>query len=228
MDPHAQLLTQVAHGDRQALGALYRALEKPVFRFVLSRSNDPFELSDILHDVFMEVWRSAGRFEGRSKVQTWIFGIAYRKVIDLHRKRWRQDVTDDVPEVIDDDADTEACLSLRRRQSSGWVFPAPTGKTGYLNDPRKSIAQVRIASGVQFTPHDLRRTFTSLANGMDISIYTVKALLNHQLNTADVTAGYDVPDLERLQAASARIEDKFLRLAGVDNGNVVPQRMFPG
>jgi RNA polymerase sigma-70 factor (ECF subfamily) len=111
MDPHAQLLTQVAHGDRQALGALYRALEKPVFRFILSRLNDPFESSDILHDVFMEVWRSAGRFEGRSKVQTWIFGIAYRKVIDLHRKRGRQDVTDDVPEVIDDDADTEACLA---------------------------------------------------------------------------------------------------------------------
>ena len=110
MDTHAQLLTRIADGDRAALAALYKSLEKPVFRFIRSRLNDPFESSDILHDVFMEVWRSAGRFEGRSKVQTWIFGIAYRKVIDLHRKRGRQDVTDDLPEQIDDSADAEACL----------------------------------------------------------------------------------------------------------------------
>ena len=111
MDPHAQLLTQVAHGDKTALAALYKALEKPVFRFIQSRLNDPFESSDVLHDVFMEVWRSADRFEGRSKVQTWIFGIAYRKVIDLHRKRGRMIVSDDIPEVIDDSVNTEACLA---------------------------------------------------------------------------------------------------------------------
>ena len=111
MDPHAQLLTQVAHGDRKALAALYRALERPVFRFIQSRLNDPFESADILHDVFMDVWRSAGRFEGRSKVQTWVFGIAYRKVIDLHRKRGRVEVTDDIPETIDDDANAETCLA---------------------------------------------------------------------------------------------------------------------
>ena len=111
MDPHAQLLTQIAHGDRKALAALYRALEKPVFRFIMSRLNDPFESNDVLHDVFMDVWKSAGKFEGRSKVQTWIFGIAYRKVIDLHRKRGRQTLTDEVPESIDEDADTEACMA---------------------------------------------------------------------------------------------------------------------
>ncbi|QBY00009.1 RNA polymerase sigma factor [Rhodophyticola sp. CCM32] len=107
----AALLSATANGDKQALAALYRALEKPVFRFIRSRLNDPFEASDILHDVFMEVWRSAGRFEGRSKVQTWIFGIAYRKVIDAHRKRGRTDLTGDIPDAADDSPDAEACLS---------------------------------------------------------------------------------------------------------------------
>ena len=110
MDPHAQLLTKIGAGDRQALAQLYRALEKPVFRFILSRLNDPFESADILHDVFIEVWHSASRFEGRSKVQTWIFGIAYRKVIDQHRRRGRVHVTDDIPDSIDDSADAEACM----------------------------------------------------------------------------------------------------------------------
>lgn len=111
MDPHAELIPRIAGGDKDALAALYRALEKPVFRFIRSRLNDPFESADILHDVFMDVWRSAGRFEGRSKVQTWIMGIAYRKVIDLHRKRGRVDVTDDMPDTVDDAADTEACVA---------------------------------------------------------------------------------------------------------------------
>ena len=111
MDPNAQLLTQVAHGDKQALAALYKALERPVYRFILSKVNDPFESSDLLHDVFMEVWRSAAKFEGRSKVQTWIFGIAYRKVIDVHRKRGRMEVSDNIPEQEDDGPDAETCLA---------------------------------------------------------------------------------------------------------------------
>jgi len=105
------MMSAIASGDKAALAALYRALEKPVFRFIRSRLNDPFEAGDILHDVFIEVWRSAGRFEGRSKVQTWIFGIAYRKVIDAHRRRGRMDVTDEIPDTADDSPDAEACLA---------------------------------------------------------------------------------------------------------------------
>ncbi len=110
MDTHFQLMTRIGNGDRQALAELYRTFEKPVFRFIQSKLNDPFESADILHDVFIEVWRSASRFEERSKVQTWIFGIAYRKAIDVHRKKARQTLTDDVPETVDDDVDTEACI----------------------------------------------------------------------------------------------------------------------
>ena len=111
MSSDLALLQRIANGDKQALAELYRLMEKPVYRFIQSRLNDPFESSDILHDVFMEVWRSADRFEGRSKLQTWIFGIAYRKVIDRHRKAGRTSLTDVPDENIADDADSaETCL----------------------------------------------------------------------------------------------------------------------
>ena len=102
------LIQQISAGDKQALAALYHAYERPVYRFIVSRLNDPHEAADILHDVFMDIWRVAGSFEGRSQVKTWIFGIAYRKVIDVHRKRARVNVTDEVPETgdIQDAADT--------------------------------------------------------------------------------------------------------------------------
>ncbi len=111
MSTELALIKRIAEGDRQALAALYRQMERPLYRFILSRLNDPFEASDILHDVFIEVWRSADRFEGRSKLQTWIFGIAYRKVIDRHRKAGRTHLTDGPDEdIVDETQSAESCL----------------------------------------------------------------------------------------------------------------------
>lgn len=109
--PPDALLARIAAGDRDALAALYRQHEAALFRFVLSRLNDPTQSADIVHDVFLEIWRSAGRFEGRSSVRTWIYGIAYRKVIDVFRASARLQVTDDIPETEDDSPGALECLA---------------------------------------------------------------------------------------------------------------------
>ncbi|MEM6482882.1 MAG: sigma-70 family RNA polymerase sigma factor [Pseudomonadota bacterium] len=107
----AQLLKRIAAGDKQAFALFYNALEKPVYRFIASKMNDPHESADIQHDVFMEIWHVAGRFEGRSTVKTWVFGIAYRKTMDHFRKHKRVDLTDEVEERVDDSPDAVACLA---------------------------------------------------------------------------------------------------------------------
>ena len=104
------LLARVASGDRQALAALYLALEKPVYRFVQGKLNDPTQSADLVHDVFLQVWRNAPRFEGRSAARTWVFGIAYRKVIDVFRAQARLQTTDEVPETEDDTPGALDCL----------------------------------------------------------------------------------------------------------------------
>jgi len=107
----AFLLGRTAEGDRAAFAAFYREMERPVFRFIRSRLNDPHEAADILHETFMDIWRKAGSFEGRSKVQTWVFGIAYRKTVDALRKRGRLDYPGEIPDSADDAPDAEACLA---------------------------------------------------------------------------------------------------------------------
>jgi hypothetical protein len=67
----------------------------------------------------------------------------------------------------------------------------------------------------------LRRTFITTGNSLDISVYTVKALANHKISTSDVTAGYDIPDMERLRIASQKIEAALLRQVGCFSENVV-------
>lgn len=103
-------------------------------------------------------------------------------------------------------------LFLRRRQDAvnEYVFPAES-KTGHLSDPRKAMLKIQETSGVSFTLHDLRRTFITLAESLDIPVYALKRLLNHKMSS-DVTAGYVVIDVERLRKPMQLITDTLLHL----------------
>jgi integrase len=94
---------------------------------------------------------------------------------------------------------------------SPWVFPGP-GKSGHLSEPKTTVRQVTKTSGINFTPHDLRRTFLTIAEGLDIPAYALKRLVNHK-SKGDVTAGYIVPDVERLREPMQRISKHILYLA---------------
>lgn len=84
-----------------------------------------------------------------------------------------------------------------------YVFPG-NGKEGYLIEPRKQMAKIIEKTGIQFTVHDLRRTFITIAESLDIPAYALKRLLNHK-TTSDVTAGYIVMDVERLRKPMNKI-----------------------
>ncbi len=100
----------------------------------------------------------------------------------------------------------QTLLSHRKQTSiSDYVFPGP-GKGGYIIEPRKQMAKVIEATGIQFTVHDLRRTFITIAESLDIPSYALKRLLNHKMS-GDVTAGYIILDVERLRRPMQMIAD---------------------
>ena len=66
---------------------------------------------------------------------------------------------------------------------------------------------------VPFSPHDLRRTFATVAEGLDLQPYTIKRLMNH-IARSDVTGGYIQIDVERLRVPMQRITDTILTAAG--------------
>jgi integrase len=105
-------------------------------------------------------------------------------------------------------------LAARQRISGvGYVFPG-SGVRGYLQEPRPQMNKVRERSGVPFHLHDLRRTFATVADSLDIPAYALKTLLNHKMRQ-DVTAGYVIADVERLRVPMQRITDYVLRLAEI-------------
>jgi integrase len=98
----------------------------------------------------------------------------------------------------------------KARATSEHVFPG-NGAAGHLVEPRKQMAKVRAESGVEFTLHDLRRSFITLAEGLDVSAYALKRLVNHKMS-GDVTAGYIVHDVERLRGPMQKVTDHLLSL----------------
>ncbi len=117
----------------------------------------------------------------------------------------------------------------RRKLSAGvrrYVFPAGI-KSSYLKDWRNRCDAIRrlteivddtgniIEPGIAFMPHDLRRTFITVAESLDISPYSIKALVNHALPSDDVTGGYIQIDAERLREPMQKITDKILELADI-------------
>ncbi len=99
------------------------------------------------------------------------------------------------------------------RGAVGFVFPGK--KTGtHLIEERRWLRRVAAESEVPFSPHDLRRTFATVAEGLDIPVYTIKRLMNHASGSGDVTAGYIQIDVERLRVPMQRITDTILTAAG--------------
>jgi integrase len=110
-------------------------------------------------------------------------------------------------------------FTIRKNHAvSEYVFPGD-GRTGYIIEPRKVMKKIIEKSDVSFTLHDLRRTFITVAERLDISAYALKRLLNHKMNH-DVTAGYIVMDVERLREPMQMISNHLLKLMGIKEPNI--------
>jgi RNA polymerase sigma-70 factor (ECF subfamily) len=87
----AALVERIRRGDADGWTELYHRHAPSVYRFALRRLRDEAEAEDVRQDVFLEVVRCLGRFEGRSSLSTWILGIAHHEVSSRYRSHWRHD-----------------------------------------------------------------------------------------------------------------------------------------
>jgi RNA polymerase sigma-70 factor, ECF subfamily len=100
-----ELITRIARGDRLAMQVLFARHNLRVFRFVVRLVKDETVAEDMIGEVFLDVWRQAGRFEGRSSVSTWLLSIARFKALSALRKRREDQLDEDMAGEIEDDAD---------------------------------------------------------------------------------------------------------------------------
>lgn len=109
------LLERIAEGDRSAMHTLYARHNVRVYRFVLRMLRDITATEDLVSQVFLDVWRTANQFEGRSQVSTWLLSIARFKALTALRQRRCENIDQDEAMEVADTADTpEASLDRSR------------------------------------------------------------------------------------------------------------------
>lgn len=107
-------------------------------------------------------------------------------------------------------------LLKARREAAGdtkWIFPA-NSKSGHVEELKFHLRMVADVCGVQVSPHDLRRSFLTVAESADLSQMTLKALANHSMN-GDVTSNYVQLSVERLREPVARVSSRLMTLCGI-------------
>src|SRR6516162_1739214 len=75
------LMRMIAGGNARAYETLYARHRLPVFRYLMRLVRDESMAEDLVSEVFLEAWRSSGRFEAKSQVLTWLISIARNKAL---------------------------------------------------------------------------------------------------------------------------------------------------
>src|ERR1700683_1189459 len=108
------LIGRIARGDRLAMQVLFARHHVRIYRFVLRLLRDEMAAEDVIGDVFLDVWRQADRFEGRSAVSTWLIAIARFKALSLLRKRREEGLDDEGAETIEEPPNDPALATEKR------------------------------------------------------------------------------------------------------------------
>jgi len=103
----AELLSRVAAQDRRAIGPLYTRYQPRLYRFLYRMVKDGGMAEELVNEVFLDVWRGAGRFEGRSSPSSWMFSIAHNKAVSALRKRREKPLDEEEATEIADPAELQ-------------------------------------------------------------------------------------------------------------------------
>jgi RNA polymerase sigma factor (sigma-70 family) len=99
-DGEASLVARIAARDQRAFSEFYVLYRRRLARFLGRVITSPDTVDELINDVMFVVWQDASRFELRSKVSTWVFGIAWHKALKALERQKRTAAAVAVPENL--------------------------------------------------------------------------------------------------------------------------------
>lgn len=139
------LVRRIADGDRGAFELIYQNYHKRVFVFVVRMVKDTAMAEDVAADVLFEVWKGAARFRARSKVSTWIFGIARNTALNALRRRAPE--TADLGEVVQM-ADSDP--TPEQSAGEGEVREKVRKALSFLSGDHREIVELVLGQGLSY------------------------------------------------------------------------------
>ncbi len=98
-DPH--FVERIRRCDREALQAVVHAYLPHILRAAGGAGLTPDNAADVAQETFKTFIETASRFEGRSHVRTWLFGIMYHKIHEDRRQTNKFEQVDEIHEIMD-------------------------------------------------------------------------------------------------------------------------------
>jgi len=148
------LLESIAAGEKAAMHVLYARHNVRVYRFILRIIGDTSVAEDLVSQVFLDVWRTAGQFEGRSQVSTWMLAIARFKALTALRNRRHEDIDQEEVLQIADAGDTpetamdRSQTALTLRDAISQLSPAHREIIDLVYYHEKSVEEVGQIIGI--------------------------------------------------------------------------------
>ncbi len=99
------LIKRIANGDQLAMRLLFGRHQVQLYRWLVRLVRNESLAEDLLSEVFLDVWRQAVSFEGRSSVSTWLLAIGRYKALSALRRRTDMQLDDEIAAAIPDPAD---------------------------------------------------------------------------------------------------------------------------
>lgn len=173
------LLQKIATKDKVAFEELYRSYYPQLSRYLSRLMRRPEMVEEVVNDTLFVVWEKAAQFQGRSKVSTWITGIAYLKgikAIDRLRMMPEQQCAGLV-EIEELEADTNLInkLGLQEWLKSGLMM---------ISADQRSVVELTYFFGC---------SYKEIAEIMDCPVNTVKTRMFHARRRLEIL----LPELER-------------------------------
>jgi RNA polymerase sigma-70 factor (ECF subfamily) len=164
IDDERAALGRAASGDEQAVRQLYRAHVAKLHRHAarILGQHDP-DVEDVVQQAFLAALDGAAKFDGRSSVQTWLFGIVTRRALDAARSRWRRQRFSRLAEAIGFGAGTSA---------------APDRSYHAAVEVEQALSHLSPMQRLVFVMHDVEGyTFAEISGLTDVGISTLHGRL---------------------------------------------------
>ncbi|MCF6199175.1 MAG: sigma-70 family RNA polymerase sigma factor [Hyphomicrobiaceae bacterium] len=97
-----KLIERIANADKAAVQALFARYHVRIYRFIMRMVGSEAVAKTLANEVFLDVWRQAGRFESRSAVSTWLMALARTKAVYWLRNKKKAALADEARFLITD------------------------------------------------------------------------------------------------------------------------------
>jgi len=116
-----KLMVQIATGEQAALRTLFTRHYSRVYRFVSRFVKDRDAVEEVVNDTFLIAWQQAPRFEGRSRVATWLLGIARYRALGAVKARQAHPESMEQHEATLVDPSERVDARMQREDSSDYL-----------------------------------------------------------------------------------------------------------